>query len=225
MTSEAIIEAEWLLDGYWTKPRFAFQTEHNAWSDIDVLAYKPETRHLVIAESKVQAGKNVIFAYNRHTQREYVDIVKYDGNHYLAFTDYLPRLCSDGPVFQDFRTMVKSITVQLVCNYVVSPEVAGDAASSLNALLAKKKLPCKAYFQLDSTLDVLARIIEKERNSDQNRRYGNQILDIAREINRYFHPQVRGAGKMKASKAATKSDATSRFLAALGARPTHEGDA
>jgi hypothetical protein len=42
MTAEAIIEAEWLLAGYWTKPRFALQTEAGHWSDIDVLSYEPE---------------------------------------------------------------------------------------------------------------------------------------------------------------------------------------
>lgn len=63
MHSEAIIEAEWLLKGYWTKPRFAFQTLKGGWSDVDILAHNPETKHLVIAESKVRGPKSHVYAY------------------------------------------------------------------------------------------------------------------------------------------------------------------
>jgi hypothetical protein len=41
MTVEAILEADWLLQGYWTKPRFPIQTATGSRSDIDVLAYAP----------------------------------------------------------------------------------------------------------------------------------------------------------------------------------------
>ncbi|MBU4185423.1 MAG: hypothetical protein KKI12_06545 [Proteobacteria bacterium] len=60
MTSESIVEAEWLLKGYWTKMRFAFQTDKGGWSDVDILAYHPESKHLVISESKVRGPKGVI---------------------------------------------------------------------------------------------------------------------------------------------------------------------
>ena len=90
MTSESIIEAEWLLKGYWTKPRFAFQTEGGDWSDIDVLAYHPEQKHLVVAESKVQTGKKVVFAYNESAKSKYGPITSY-ASHYLKFCRHLPR--------------------------------------------------------------------------------------------------------------------------------------
>ena len=44
MVSEGIIESYWLLQDYWTRVRFAYQTQNGGWSDIDVVAYNPETR-------------------------------------------------------------------------------------------------------------------------------------------------------------------------------------
>lgn len=67
MTSESIIEAEWLLKGYWSKMRFAFKTPKGAWSDVDVLAYNPEEKHLVISESKVRGPKNIVCGYTKHS--------------------------------------------------------------------------------------------------------------------------------------------------------------
>ena len=50
-------------------------------------------------------------------------------------------------------------------------------------------------FQLDSAIEVIARLIDKERKSDQGKRYGNPVLDFVREINRYLHPSMKGAGR------------------------------
>ena len=57
MTAELIVEADWLLKGYWTKMRFAFQSDKRGWSDVDIMAYHPESKHLVISESKVRVLK------------------------------------------------------------------------------------------------------------------------------------------------------------------------
>lgn len=54
MTVELIIDAYWALKGYWTHPRFSFQTEKGGWSDFDVVAYHPSDKVLVISESKVR---------------------------------------------------------------------------------------------------------------------------------------------------------------------------
>lgn len=54
MTVETIVEADWQMRGFWTRLRFPLQTPKGAWSDIDLIAYNPEDRHLVIAESKVR---------------------------------------------------------------------------------------------------------------------------------------------------------------------------
>ena len=40
MTAEMIVEADWILKGYWTKLRYPFRVA-SGWSDIDILAYAP----------------------------------------------------------------------------------------------------------------------------------------------------------------------------------------
>jgi len=154
MTSESIVEAEWLLKGYWSKMRFAFQTEKGAWSDVDVLAYKPEEKHLIISESKVRGPKNIVFAYTESTEEEYGSILEYDDDNYFSFLRHLPLLCSDGVIFDNFGKMVKKITVQLVSNYVVTEEAKVSAYSSINQKITKYKLPVNVEFLLDTTLDV-----------------------------------------------------------------------
>jgi hypothetical protein len=62
MTVEAIVEADWLLKGFWTKPRFPLRIESGQWSDIDVLAYEPGRQHLVISESKVSGPRKDVYA-------------------------------------------------------------------------------------------------------------------------------------------------------------------
>ena len=70
MTVETIVEADWKMNGFWTKLRFPLRTQKGSWSDIDILAYHPETKVLVIAESKVRGNKKAIYAYTRESQQK-----------------------------------------------------------------------------------------------------------------------------------------------------------
>jgi len=216
MTSEAIVEAEWLLAGCWTKPRFAFQTDNGAWSDVDVLAYQPETKRLVVSESKVRGPKDYVFAYTSHTKQKYGSIIDYDGDIYFSFLRHLPILCRDGVIFKNFKKMVSSITVQLVCNYVVASDMKAEVDRTLDKSANRYRLPCKAHFQLDTTLDVITRIISAERESGRGKRYGNPVLDIVREINRYFYPTVRYAGGGSQCAASIKKEMIAGLLNSLG---------
>ncbi len=216
MTSESIVEAEWLLKGFWSKMRFAFQTENGAWSDVDILAYNPETRHLVISESKVRGKKNAVFAYTEVTRKKYGSILKYDGDNYFSFLKNLPLLCSDGVVFANFNKMVKKLTLQLVSNYVVTENAKNHAMADINKAVTSLKLPIYPEFILDTTLDVMARIIVLERDSQQGKRYGHPVLDIAREINRYFHPKVLYAGRKKSASEEVRLQSIKSFLSAIG---------
>ena len=197
MVSEGIIESYWLLKDYWTRVRFAYQTENGGWSDIDVVAYDPETRHLVIAESKVRGPKKAIYAYTELTQDKYGSLLDYDGNNYFSFLKNLPRICSDGILFKNFSRMVDKITVQLVSNYVIDQDVMEDAKAAVltqvKSILPKMK--CELEVMLNSTMDIMVQVIEQEDEMTKGRRYGNAMLDIAREMNRYAHPDIKYAGR------------------------------
>ena len=111
--------------------------------------------------------------------------------------------------------MVNRVTIQLVSNYVVSSNLKDNVLSTIENEIKEFRLPVKANFLLDTTLDVIARIIVEQRTSGQGKRYGHPVLDIAREINRYFYPSVRYAGG-KDSAGIVKEEATKRFLEAIG---------
>lgn len=197
MVSEGIIESYWLLKDYWTRVRFAYQTENGGWSDIDVVAYDPETRHLVIAESKVRGPKKAIYAYTELTQDKYGSLLDYDGNNYFSFLKNLPRICSDGILFKNFSRMVDKITVQLVSNYVIDQDVMEDAKAAVLAQVKSilPKMKCELEVMLNSTMDIMVQVIEQENEMTKGRRYGNAMLDIAREMNRYAPPDIKYAGR------------------------------
>lgn len=222
MISESIVESEWILKGYWTKMRFAYQTEKGGWSDIDTLAYNPETKHLIISESKVRGPKKDIFAYTEHTKNEYGSILDYDGNNYFAFIDHLPEVCCDGIIFSNFSNMVKKLTIQLVSNYVIEDSLKTEAENTVLDRVKETIPDVKARINvlLDSTMDVISRVVELENEYGQGRRYGHPMLDIAREINRYSKPNVRYAGKGKEKINPIKEQAIKSLASAIGVTAT-----
>lgn len=216
MTVETILEADWQLQGFWTKPRFPLRTADGGWSDIDVLAYAPEKHHLVIAESKVQSTKKTVFAYTAHTQNKKGDILEYDDGHYFTFLRHVSRVCEDGVVFADFGKMVKQLTIQLVSNYFVSDDVMPAAIQTVMEKV-RPAIPVKIAFdvRLETTLDVICRIIATENRSSQGRRYGHPVIDIARELNRYMHPDIRDAGRTKQATETIKKALETQLWAAI----------
>ena len=72
MISESIVEAEWILQGYWTRMRYPYQTDKSGWSDIDVLAYNPESKHLVYRSQRSEAQRK-IYSPIQNTQRAYTE--------------------------------------------------------------------------------------------------------------------------------------------------------
>jgi len=202
--------------------RFAYQTKNGGWSDVDVLAYNPETKHLVISESKVRGPKKDIFAYFEHTKEEYGSLLEYDGDNYFSFIQNLPEVVQNGVIFSDFDKMVKKLTIQLVSNYVIEDKLKAESASSvINKIkITMPKLKAKLEVKLDTTIEVISRVIILEDKHGQGRRYGHPMLDIAREINRYSNPNVRYAGKGKAKTEPVKNQAIKLFLEAIGKNVT-----
>ena len=148
MTSEMIIQAYWEIQEYWIKPRFAFQTKSGSWSDIDILSYNPEKKHLVISESKIQGPKKDVFVYNRYSQAKYGGLFDYDKKddnrqNYLSFLDNIPLICKNGIIFKNFKSSVSLISIQLVSNYYITQEVYPDVIDEINKYMKHKLLGLK----------------------------------------------------------------------------------
>ncbi len=231
MAVESMVEAEWILEGgYWTKLRFPFQLANGSWSDIDVLSYQPEKKHLVISEVKVRGPKQWVGAYTEDTKQNYGSILDYDGNNYFSLIRHLPRCCEDGVVFDSFARSVKRLTFQLVSNYVIDGLLKAEAEQEVADAIKESPdvPPIKVDVVLESTLEVMARVIKKERTCNQGRRYGHPLLDMARELNRYLEPTIRYAGRGSAKTDAVKKQAlwplwdaleSGRPFAVVGDRP------
>jgi hypothetical protein len=109
--------------------------------------------------------------------------------------------------------MVKILTVQLVSNYYISEGVRKDAERSVRNRIANEiPIGVKLRIQLETTLDLILRIIINENSSGQGRRYGHPALDIAREINRYLRPNIRYAGRGAQVIDAIKKDLAKKIL-------------
>ena len=189
MAAEMIIEAEWILKGgYWSKLRHPFQTENGGWSDIDVLSYSPATKHVVISESKVRGPKNHVRAYTEHSKNHYGDILDYDGYNYFSFLHHLPSF------FRSFSEKIDRVTIQLVSNQVVDDSLMEEAKRTVKGALKSKRRNVEYGVMLDTTLDVLARVIELER---------------------YLHPRVRYAGGEKSKTEAVRRQGLQHFWRAI----------
>jgi hypothetical protein len=217
MTVETIVEADWQMNGFWTKLRYPLRTSRGSWSDIDILAYNPETHELVIAESKVRGSKKAVYAYTAYTQKKYGNILRYDDD-YFSFLRHIKLACKNGVIFSDFPKMVKKLTIQLVSNYVISDDVKPEAQKTVWEKV-RKDVPESVELKicLETTLDVISRIIALENKKEQGKRYGHPVIDIARELNRYMHPQIQYAGRGKEATTPIKKELAEKLAQAIGA--------
>lgn len=216
MTVETIVEAYWQLKGFWTKLRYPFRTDGGGWADIDVLAYHPEERNLVIAESKVRGPKTEVYAYTEYTRRKNGDIFEYDEDNYLTFLRHIKPICSKNTVFCNFRKMVDKVIIQLVSNYYVDGKVSREVTRDIQTHIRDSIPPgIKTEIRVDTTLGIISEIIKVEKSIRQGRRYGHPVIDIARELNRYLHPDVRDVGKEKKMIEAVKRELRKTFFDSL----------
>lgn len=221
MTVETIIEAYWQMQGFWTRTRFPLQTRAGGWSDIDVLAYKPESRALVIAESKVRGPKKAVFAYTKDSRKRYGNILDYDWHDddylYFGFLRHIKQACTTETIFRNFDRMVRKLIVHLASNYAISDEVKLHAEATVYKKI-RKAVPERIALEvrLDSTLDVISKIITLENENTQGRRYGHPVIDIARELNRYMRPQVHYAGGGRAGAQLVRNSFKRKLSQAMG---------
>lgn len=165
----------------------------------------------------MRGSKKDIYAFTAYTQSKYGSILEYDKDEYFSFLRHIGILCADGRIFEDFRKMVKTLVVQLVSNHYITDDVRPDADKAVLSSI-QKQIPASVNLEirLETTLDVISRIIQSENTREQGRRYGHAVIDIAREINRYMHPQVKYAGKDRKATEQVRKELADKFVAALG---------
>jgi hypothetical protein len=224
-----------MLDGFWTKARFQYSTmpteqtitsekARGGWSDIDVLAYHPKSKHLVIAESKAQGRAQDLYAFTGNQDQNFEQYIRNAGSNYLGFLDQIDKICLN-PLIRELCPDPTKITVQLVCNIVLDESKKAQAQEELLHKISKKLKPFKEFehvrvgLQIDTHLDVIARIIEKTKLAVKNgygKRYGHPILDFARELNRYLYPTLHDIGRNNDLQERIKKQAIRNFSKALG---------
>lgn len=202
MTTEILVEAEWILRGYWTKGRLPIKTSKGGWSDFDVVAYHPHSTHsegkshFVIAEAKAYGTKDNIFVTTQKNKEIPLENIKNLWVNSPKKTDpyflFLLRLNDIDKDFIDFiNQSVETVTIQLVSNWMLDQE---KVKEEIEASLAEKVKELELFkgktvnCSIETPLEVFKRIMKMVRGDNQGRRYGNPILDLAREFNRYLNP-------------------------------------
>jgi hypothetical protein len=208
MTVEAILEARWILEkDYWTRTRFPYKTVKGGWSDFDVVAYSPQKGHLVLGEAKAQGTKESVYV-TRYSKKgdfqEFLDGIQFK-DPYFSFIKNVMEWNELPGGLKDRIFKLNKITFHLVSNWIITLEEQDEGSTVKNgtdalikALEAKimkfpffekqKDQPIKVELLWNSPMDVFVEILQKERKSGQGRRYGNDVIDLARELNRFRFP-------------------------------------
>lgn len=130
MATELIIDAYWSLKNYWTKVRVPLPNG----SDFDVVAYNPNKKHLVVAESKARNKKERVYVYNK-SEKNFVD------SYWEKFLCNIPYLWNNDEwdtgnyLFDDFNKSVKKLTIHLVSNTYVDQKCIKKAEKDVKEFL------------------------------------------------------------------------------------------
>ena len=130
MATELIIDAYWSLKNYWTKVRVPLPNG----SDFDVVAYNPNKKHLVVAESKARNKKERVYVYNK-SEKNFVD------SYWEKFLCNIPYLWNNDEwdtgnyLFDDFNKSVKKLTIHLVSNTYVDKKCIKKAEKDVKEFL------------------------------------------------------------------------------------------
>lgn len=205
MTVETILEADWRLQGYWTRLRVPYRSSKSkdgkwGYSDVDLLAYHPVKKHLVIGESKAEGGKSDVFVYSDSAEEIDTDCQKIMAYSYFDFIRKLGQIYKAETIFDttindtcDLNELVRSLTVQLVSNLFMTEGVKQRVRLRLQEQVRKDLAispDTLIEIRIETAVEVFARIVENIGVRDQGKRYGHPVLDLARELRRYSKPDL-----------------------------------
>ena len=228
MTVELIIDAYWTLKGFWTRSRVSFQTGKRGWSDFDIIAYKPSSQTQVVSESKARGRARDVFAFNSYTKkyakRKYncSTFAEYEEDDYLSFISNIHYIWENNLIFdshKNFKESVSQLILQLVSNYEIAPELLAESEESVRDSFFSTISGCplgRRAISVDLTtpFDLFCEIQSMIIKDPKGHRYGNPILDLAREFNRYLYPKVHNGGH--GTSALMKKETRKQFSKSFG---------
>ncbi len=206
MAVESIIDSYWQTENCWTKVRFPYRSEDGnagGWSDVDIVAYNPNNHTLVLCESKAHGNKDAI---------KTLESVLKDSEKFRTAIPII--LANDKFKFLNPKTIIIHIVAnihqedefEINYNYKDKKYYRNDLEvlkkesyeNSLKEIIAIRglKIPesvISIKLEVQSLFTVFNKILEnikltdkKKKIAPQEKRFGNPVLDIAREINRYL---------------------------------------
>lgn len=209
MSVESIIQAYWQIQNYFTIPRFCFEkksdendTNWGNYSDIDMLAFKPKNPSdmkskstLVLCESKAHGRKNQIIF--RDFDKSYSQFEDIQLNHKDGHTKDLIHFIDSNVTYllthEDLLNGLVNLNEIEVLKIQFVSTILFHNQEKIKPLivshLKKRITPITFDIEVEITthFDIISRLFLMVQNGQSGKRYGNQILDFIREINRYIH--------------------------------------
>ena len=208
MSVESIIEAYWITLNYWTKVRVPYFVEHKekgkkdsgGWSDIDVVAFNPLTKDLILCESKAHGDSSTIKTVTsviKDTTTFRESIAKILGNELIKSTDaksltvHIVANINKEDEFEIKYSDIKSFrkkdnNKKIKENKFLLEEIVKAVGLDKASSIKKISLKIESLFTVFSNVIENIASHEKKDIKEFQKRYGNLTLDIAREINRYL---------------------------------------
>jgi len=197
MGVEQISAAYWNLKGYWVKGRVPYKVV-NAYSDIDVLAYDPGTKHLVMSETKVRGKKDEVRAFSKTNFEKYGSIANFfNAKHKSSSFDFIDNVAAffNSDVRKEMAHDVNLLTIEFVGNIVVDKDVILAVQDDMRKRIAKSIDGVGVEFFIHTTIDRFCEIVSTIDGMEIGKRFGDPILDIAREFSRFLNPKIEWAGR------------------------------
>ena len=241
MSVESIIQAYWQIQNYFTIPRFGFEMkgknekgrEWGNYSDVDILAFKPKIENekttLILAESKAHGGKNkIIFKKFDTTCKDFKTLkekTQKDGhiNDLLDFVDVNVRYLLENKNLLDNLIDLNKVDVlklQFVSTVLFnkSKELSKIIVLHVEDMIRDKvNYKFKVEVEIITHFDLICKLFILVQKDKSGKRYGNQILDFIREINRYVHVNecdgISGIKELKSTSEIinTEKNATTKY--------------